>query len=175
MLHPQGIKLQMAVSFPEIRSIPALQKVPRRWDSVWTPEQTHVCALLASYCPSGCICVGVQLIYSRFQESHSIPGLSLSLLIFFSDLRGSQTKSFSFLDSADSSLKILLLPTQKSALTWITISLNAKPGPLTPTTSTWPETSPALSWGISEVTFAPGTLGNNLNPTSQRFPAGKFR
>ena len=80
----EGIKLQMAVSFPEsicTCSPESAQKVGfcfnTRAEGIW-------CAFLASIIVhQGCICVDVQLIYSRFQESHSIPGLSLSPAFFF--------------------------------------------------------------------------------------------
>lgn len=104
----EGIKLQMAVSFPELIHTCSPESAQKVGFCLNTRTEGIRCALLASsIVHQGCICVGVQLIYSRFQESHSIPGLSLSPAYFFSDLRGSQTKSFSFLDSADSSLKIL--------------------------------------------------------------------
>lgn len=80
----EGIKLQMAVSFPESICTCSPESAQKVGFCFNTRAEGIRCALLASIIVhQGCICVDVQLIYSRFQESHSILGLSLSPAYFF--------------------------------------------------------------------------------------------
>lgn len=154
----EGIKLQMTVSFPESIHTCSPESAQKVGFCFNTRAEGIRCALLASIIVhQGCICVDVQFIYSRFQESHSIPGLSLSPAYFFSGLRGSQTKSFSILDSADSSLKILASNPELCTV-FITISLNAKSGPLTQQLS--------LAWNLSS--FILRSIWGHLCPQNLR-------